>query len=482
MDDANDLLRAITRRHFFRQSGFGIGVMALAEPARRAAAFAATADGPCTSRRRRRASSTCSWPARRRSSTCSTTSRSSAKHDGQPIPDEFVKGERFAFIKGTPKLLGSPLHVPALRAVGRGVLRAAAAPRGRSPTTSPSCARCTPRQFNHAPGADLHEHRATSSSAAPAWARGSPTASAARVEGPARLRRPALRARTSPGRRQVVLGQRLPAHGLPGRRVPLQGRPGPLPHEPAGRAARRPPRAPSTSLRELNEAPSPRTTGDPEIATRIAAYEMAYRMQTSVPELMDLSQGARRDPRAVRRRARQALVRQQLPARAPPGRARRALRAALPPRLGPPRHGQRRRHREPPARAVPRDRPGRRRPGQGPEAARPARRHARGLGRRVRPHPDERGAATTRSSWAATTTRTPSPCGWPAAASSPASPYGATDELGYNVVEDPVHVHDLHATILHLLGLDHTKLTYRFQGRDFRLTDVHGNVVTKLLA
>ena len=49
---------------------------------------------------------------------------------------------------------------------------------------------------------------------------------------------------------------------------------------------------------------------------------------------------------------------------------------------------------------------------------------------------------------------------------------GQTDDLGYNVVEDPVHVHDLHATILHLLGLDHTKLTYKFQGRDFRLTDV----------
>lgn len=59
---------------------------------------------------------------------------------------------------------------------------------------------------------------------------------------------------------------------------------------------------------------------------------------------------------------------------------------------------------------------------------------------------------------------------------------GATDELGYNPVEDPVDVHDLHATILHLLGLEHTKLTYRFQGRDFRLTDVSGNVVAKLLA
>jgi hypothetical protein len=59
---------------------------------------------------------------------------------------------------------------------------------------------------------------------------------------------------------------------------------------------------------------------------------------------------------------------------------------------------------------------------------------------------------------------------------------GATDELGYNVVEDPVHVHDFQATVLHLMGLDHTKLTYRFQGRDFRLTDVYGKVVGKVLS
>ncbi|HRE83560.1 MAG TPA: DUF1501 domain-containing protein, partial [Opitutaceae bacterium] len=59
---------------------------------------------------------------------------------------------------------------------------------------------------------------------------------------------------------------------------------------------------------------------------------------------------------------------------------------------------------------------------------------------------------------------------------------GETDELGFNAVEDRAHVHDIHATILHLLGLDHRQLTFRFQGRDFRLTDVHGNVLTKLLA
>ena len=58
---------------------------------------------------------------------------------------------------------------------------------------------------------------------------------------------------------------------------------------------------------------------------------------------------------------------------------------------------------------------------------------------------------------------------------------GATDELGFNVIEDRIHVHDLHATLLHLLGFDHEKLTYRFQGRDFRLTDVHGVLVDKIL-
>jgi hypothetical protein len=59
---------------------------------------------------------------------------------------------------------------------------------------------------------------------------------------------------------------------------------------------------------------------------------------------------------------------------------------------------------------------------------------------------------------------------------------GGSDDFGFNATEDRVHVHDLHATLLHLLGFDHTRLTYRFQGRDFRLTDVHGTLVKKLLA
>ena len=60
--------------------------------------------------------------------------------------------------------------------------------------------------------------------------------------------------------------------------------------------------------------------------------------------------------------------------------------------------------------------------------------------------------------------------------------YGATDEFGYNAVEDIFHVHDFHATVLHLLGIDHKRLTFRYRGRDFRLTDVAGNVVQNILA
>ncbi|NOX98822.1 MAG: DUF1501 domain-containing protein, partial [Verrucomicrobia bacterium] len=60
--------------------------------------------------------------------------------------------------------------------------------------------------------------------------------------------------------------------------------------------------------------------------------------------------------------------------------------------------------------------------------------------------------------------------------------YGATDEFGFKAVENPVSVHDLHATMLHLLGLDHERLTYRYAGRDFRLTDVHGKVIHDIIA
>ena len=84
------------------------------------------------------------------------------------------------------------------------------------------------------------------------------------------------------------------------------------------------------------------------------------------------------------------------------------------------------------------------------------------------------------ASRAATTTTTASRCGWPGAARG-GYVHGATDELGFAAAEDKVHVHDLHATILHLLGLDHERLTFRYAGRDFRPTDVYGRVVKELV-
>jgi arylsulfatase A-like enzyme len=60
--------------------------------------------------------------------------------------------------------------------------------------------------------------------------------------------------------------------------------------------------------------------------------------------------------------------------------------------------------------------------------------------------------------------------------------HGETDDFSYNIVRDPVHIHDLNATALHLLGLEHTRLTYKFQGRDYRLTDIHGSVIKPVLS
>ena len=118
-----------------------------------------------------------------------------------------------------------------------------------------------------------------------------------------------------------------------------------------------------------------------------------------------------------------------------------------------------------------------RRPARRPEARGLLEGHAGDLGRRVRPHAVRAGRRRPRPQPQGLT-----PSGWPAAASRAATRYGETDDYGYEAVEDKVHIHDWHATILHLLGLDHEKLTYRYAGRDMRLTDVKGNVVKEILA
>ena len=123
------------------------------------------------------------------------------------------------------------------------------------------------------------------------------------------------------------------------------------------------------------------------------------------------------------------------------------------------------------------DRPADRRPARRPQAARHAQGHAGRLGRRVRPH-----AARPERPTAATTTPTGFTMWLAGGGVKGGLRYGATDEHGIRAVENKMHVHDLHATILHLLGLDHERLTYRYAGRDFRLTDVHGVVAKDILA
>ena len=232
-------------------------------------------------------------------------------------------------------------------------------------------------------------------------------------------------------------------------------------------------------LKDLNQARYD-ALQDPEIQTRIASYEMAYRMQTSVPEVMDIS----KEPASMHEAYGTT-----------PGRASFANNCLLARRLvergvrfvqlyhrGWDHHG-------------------------GPdgnlvfdlkkrcaETDQPAVALVQDL--------KERGLLEeTLVLWGGEFGRTPMMQGalkpdqlgrdhhphgytiWMAGGGiKPGIVYGKTDEFGFNAVEDRVHVHDLHATILHLFGVDHTRLTYHFQGRDFRLTDVHGAVVKGLLA
>jgi hypothetical protein len=218
-------------------------------------------------------------------------------------------------------------------------------------------------------------------------------------------------------------------------------------------------------------------TGDPEIATRLAAYEMAYRMQSSAPELTDL---AGESPATLELYgvdptqpsfARNCLLARRL--------VERGVRFVQLYHTNWDSHGG----------------PGENLQGDFEKVCRDVDRGqaalvhdlaARGLledtlviwgGEFGRTPMGENRDTTGRNHHIDAFTM------WMAGGGvKPGSIIGQTDELGFGPVEDRVHVHDLHATLLHLLGVDHLKLTFRFQGRDFRLTDVHGEVVQKLLA
>jgi hypothetical protein len=226
------------------------------------------------------------------------------------------------------------------------------------------------------------------------------------------------------------------------------------------------------SIRRLNELRLG-VVGDPEIAARVNSFEMAYRMQSSAPELMDIA----REPQSVLDMY-----------GAEPGKASFASSCLLARRLV-----------ERGVRFV--------------QIFHEAWDHHGGLTKGLKEQcelTDKASAALVRDLkirgmlddtlvvWGGEFGRTPMVQGggndgrdhhpnaftmWLAGGGiKPGITLGETDEFGFHAVTDRVHVHDLHATILHLLGFDHTQLTYRFQGRDFRLTDVSGELVTKLLA
>ena len=211
--------------------------------------------------------------------------------------------------------------------------------------------------------------------------------------------------------------------------------------------------------------------GDPEIETRIAQYEMAFRMQTSVPDLVDFSNESRR---TLDRYGPDALVKGSFANNCLIARRllERGVRFVQLMHSGWDQHSNLFTQLEAQCRDT-----------EGPSAA---------LVRDLK----ERGMLDdTLVVWGGEFGRTPfgqgnpnSPTGrdhfgrafswWLAGGGiKPGTVYGETDDFGWNITADPVHVHDMQATLLHLCGIDHRRLTFRYQGRQYRLTDVHGEVV-----
>jgi uncharacterized protein (DUF1501 family) len=259
--------------------------------------------------------------------------------------------------------------------------------------------------------------------------------------------------------------------------VPLRGNGDPILNlaNPDGISAARQRQA-IDSIRDLNLKRAVET-GDAEINTRIAAYEMAYRMQTSAPELIDLSgeskatldlYGVEKDTPSF---ARNCLLARRL--------VERGVRFVQLYHTNWDSHGGPGENLQGDFEKVCRD-------VDQAQAALVKDLKARGLlddtlviwgGEFGRTPMGENRETTGRNHHIDAFTM------WFAGGGMKRGAIvGRTDELGFSAVEDRIHVHDLHATILHLLGLNHKKLTFRFQGRDFRLTDVEGEIVTKLLA
>jgi hypothetical protein len=471
-------LKAITRRHFFLDTGFGIGSLALS--ALLNDRLFAESSSPRSGKPH--------FPPKSRSVIFLFMAGAPSQldlfdykpkleqYDGQPCPEELVKGERFAFIKGTPRLLASP-HRFSRHGQSEAELSNLLPHLARVVDDVAIVKSLHTTQFNHAPGQIFMNtgHQVIGRPSLGSWLTYGLGSESADLPGFVVL----LSGTNQPDGGKSCWGSGFLPTVYQG--VEFRSKADPvlfLSNPPGVNAETR--RRSLDLLRDLNTVHH-QQSGDPEILTRIAAYEMAYRMQSSVPELTDLA----KEPAEVHE-----LYGTE------PGKASFANNCLLARRLvergvrfvqlyhrGWDTHGASNnedivnklawlcRETDQASAALITDL---KRRGLldstlvvwGGEFGRTPMNEARSgskfLGR------DHHPRAFTM---------------WLGGGGIKAGvTIGKTDEVGYNIAEDPVSVHDLHATILHLMGLDHTRLTYRFQGREFRLTDVEGEVVRKLLA
>jgi uncharacterized protein DUF1501 len=488
-------LRNITRRHFFQQAGFGIGSLALASlmDERLLGAGGGGATGP-TAGGATSSAEALAWgigphfaPKAKHIIYLFMAGAPSQidlfdhkpklrEYDGQPIPEDIVKGERFAFIKGTPRLLGSPFSFEKHGQAGAelSTLLPHLATHGdeiaivRSMTTT---------QFNHAPGQIFINtgHQIIGRPSLGSWL--SYGLGSENKDLPAFV--VLMSGQNNPDGGKSCWGSGFLPTVHQGVEFRSKGEPVLFSANPDGVDAEA--RRESLNLvADLNRAQHD-TIHDPETVTRIAAYELAYRMQTSVPELTDVSNESARvhemygtEPGKVSF-ANNCLLARRL--------VERGVRFVQLYHRGWDTHGA----------------------SAGTDIVvrlpRLCLETDRAIGALLTDLRSRGLLDTTLVIWGGEFGRTPineardgskllgrdhhprAFTMWLAGGGiKPGVTIGRTDELGYNVVEDPVDVHDLHATILHLMGFDHTKLTYKFQGRDFRLTDVSGKLVQKLLA
>jgi hypothetical protein len=398
------------------------------------------------------------------------------RRNGQDCPQEFLRGRRFAFTSGTPKLLGTPQ--PFAQHGHSGAWVSAALPCIAAIADELTFVKSLyTDQFNHAPAELLLF------SGSPQFGRPSMGSWVTYGLGSESQNLPGFIVLVSSGTFPSA-GNSVWSNGfLPsvyqGVQCRSQGEPVLYVTNPQGmdRSMRR---LSLDALRDLNELQAAEL-GSPETRTRIAQYELAFRMQTAVPEVMDIS----REPRRIR-----DLY------GAEPGAASFANNCLLARRLveqgvrfvqlhdwGWDFHGT----------------------GAGEDIRQGLTNKCRPMDRAVAALIQDLKARgmldETLIIWGGEFGRSPFREGRTAASPNlgrdhhpfsftvflagggarPGITYGASDELGFDVGTDPVHIHDLQATILHLLGLEHTQLTYRFQGRDFRLTDVHGSMVRALV-